>query len=658
MSITASESSNNLTKLTPRTSLRMCDRGDLPHVSKKASSTLGNLVETKEDKYITDDSVVAKYSLSDEQLEALNEIRKGNSIVIDSVIGAGKTTVLQAICDSFPNMNILYLTYNKLLKIDAQKKIKNSNVTVQNYHGFVYRYLITSGLNIEPSKQIRTFLERFSNIKFNFDLICIDEYQDLEEDTVDLLLFIAKKCPNAQWIFVGDMAQKIYDKTDVDVYKDCINKIIPNYVPVSFTKSFRISEKHAEFLSTIWGKTIIGVNSNCEVKTTNSFKDVLNLLDKTPNEQLLVLGPRYGLTQELVNLLEKHNPKKYNKQTVWTSIRDRDENFKIKPNSMIVTTYDGCKGMERPVCVVIDWTNTYFKNRVEKPFVDQSIIRNLFCVAASRGKSEILFYLNDKWQSKKDTNEDTHLLEYEDMSDDFVQVMPTYEPSSMFEFKHTADLMKCIDDIKIEKIEQDDTSTIIVQRADGNIDLTPAVGIYQEITFFHHWNFDRHLNALADKPILNKIKKWIDEQKTLTDEKKALALTAYSTELYRYCNQATHKFITDDQHKKLLERLSSKIDADSTDIQVGCCFQGKFSAKGLIDYVDSDNIPWELKFVSNLTNEHILQAAMYSVMWNSPYAYLWNTMTNDLRKITVVNKDKFIRDVYKCITMGRTLRNE
>lgn len=587
--------------------------------------------------------------LSDEQQDALDAIIRGDSIVIEACVGAGKTTFLQAVCQTFRDKRILYLTYNRLLKLDAQKKIAGANVTVQNYHGFVYKYLTRRGIHVEPSKQIRTFLDKCSDVPLIYDLIMIDEVQDLEEDTTDLLLYIAKECPKAQWVFVGDMAQKIYDKTKIDVYKDCVEKIIPNYVPMSFTKSFRISYDHSQFLSSLWSKQITGVNPNCQVSTTTNFKEVLALLDATPNDQLLILGPRYGLTQELVNMLERHNPQKYNKQTVWTSIRDRDENFQIQPHSMIVTTYDGCKGMERPVCVVIDWTNSHFKNRVEKPFVDQTIIRNLFCVAASRGKDKILFYSDP-------TRPGEHLLRQRDLTLSYTQDLPTFEPSQMFSFKHPADILRCLDSVKVEEIEQKDIEPIEVLKADGNIDLTPAIGIYQEITFFKYWNFEKHLNALEDKPILNRVKKWIADQGKLTDEQKALALTAYSTELFRYCNQASQNFISPAEHQRLFDRLKSKLNPDSKKIQAGCHIVSEFSAFGFLDYVDENNIPWELKFVGNLSNENILQAAIYSLMYKSPYVYLWNTRVNDLRKVSVTNKEQFLSDVYTCITMGRKLR--
>ena len=71
--------------------------------------------------------------LSQEQRLFISEAKNGNNILVDACIGSGKTTAIQYLCDELPNtLNILYLTYNKLLKIDAKSKIKSSNTTVTN----------------------------------------------------------------------------------------------------------------------------------------------------------------------------------------------------------------------------------------------------------------------------------------------------------------------------------------------------------------------------------------------------------------------------------------------------------------------------------------------------------------------------------------------
>lgn len=590
-------------------------------------------------------SVLEKYNLTDEQMKVIQALEEGKSVVVDSVIGSGKTRVLQAVCDNFPHQRILYLTYNRLLKLDAQEKIHNSNATVQNYHGFVYKYLSRRNIHVQPSKQIKAFLTYCKDIPLIYDICLIDEFQDIEEDTVELLLHLKNECPRAQWVFVGDMQQKIYDKTKIDVYKDCINKIIPDYVPLKFTKSFRISSDWGDFLSRCWQKQISGVNENCQVTTTRSFQDVLNLLDATPNKDILILGPRYGITPEIVNILEQHDKNKYNKNTVWTSIQERDEGYRVQPDSLIVTTYDGCKGMERPVCIVVDWTAHHFQTRVEQPFVDKDIIRNLFCVAASRGKDKIIFLEEPR---KPLFTEDTLYQHYS-------QRLPDFNPCSMFDFKHTEDVLKCMEHLTIEDIPQEDTTEIKAHSADGNIDLSPAIGRYQEILFFNHFDFEKEMHEYKPTPLVQRVVAYTEKIPNLSKEQQALALTSCDTELFRYIGQVTTSLIDDINKEKLMKRLSSKLNPNNKKIQVSCHIVSNFTATGLADYVEN-GIPWELKFIANLTNSNYLQAVMYSIMLKAPYAMLWNVRTNELKKVSVKDKAAFLKDVYKCITLGRTLR--
>ncbi|MHA0315907.1 AAA family ATPase, partial [Mesomycoplasma ovipneumoniae] len=59
--------------------------------------------------------------LTEEQQNVINLALKGENILVDACIGSGKTSVIQVLCDKFPiDKKILYLTYNKLLKVEAK----------------------------------------------------------------------------------------------------------------------------------------------------------------------------------------------------------------------------------------------------------------------------------------------------------------------------------------------------------------------------------------------------------------------------------------------------------------------------------------------------------------------------------------------------------
>ena len=199
--------------------------------------------------------------LSDEQQGFVNKALEGHNILVNACIGSGKTTAIQLLCDKLPrSKKILYLTYNKLLKFDAQAKIKNSNTKVQNYHGIAWYYLN----KIKVSAGVDDLIIRFNELKppiEHYDVLIIDEYQDIETEMSYLLEYIKSTNPKMQIIAVGDMQQKIYDKTNLDV-SDFITRFLGEYLELEFTLCFRLSADLAEKLGRIWNKRIKGVNSN------------------------------------------------------------------------------------------------------------------------------------------------------------------------------------------------------------------------------------------------------------------------------------------------------------------------------------------------------------------------------------------------------------
>jgi len=59
--------------------------------------------------------------LTQEQNDILEQARSGKNLLVDACIGSGKTTTLQLLCNMFAD-GVLYLTYNKLLKLEAKRK--------------------------------------------------------------------------------------------------------------------------------------------------------------------------------------------------------------------------------------------------------------------------------------------------------------------------------------------------------------------------------------------------------------------------------------------------------------------------------------------------------------------------------------------------------
>ncbi len=583
--------------------------------------------------------------LSDEQQQFVSTALIGKNILVDACIGSGKTTVIQQLCNIYPsNKKILYLTYNRLLKIDAKNKIHKKNVTVTNYHGFAYMMLKKVGKSVGVSDLIQTFLHEVDSIP-GYDVLIIDEYQDIEQELAELLIVIKKSNPQMQIIAVGDMEQKIYDKTSLDVAA-FIDGFLEEYEKLQFTKCFRISEELAATLGRIWNKTIVGVNRNCLVEEM-TMDEVVDFLSKQNPEDILCLGQRNRSLADALNKLENGYPQKFNKSTVYASIADYDSNGATEPKttSAIFTTYDSSKGLERNICVIFDYTEEYWSFRINQPQVSYEILRNIFCVAASRGKEKIIFVKEEKTRLSEKT-----LSTFVESKNDFKR----FDMSKMFEFKYKEDIEKCFAQLKISKIEQEDRHIIVINNKDELIDLSPCIGIYQEAVFFDNYNIDLEINL----KLMMKKQEYKEEERNKTLDEKILLLTSLETNQRRYRNQVKIPFVTDEQKNQIVSRLQSKFTSD-VNAQVKCELHFAthengaevFNAIGYADVVLDDTV-FELKFVSELTHEHYLQCACYMAALNIKKGVLWNTRDNSMYCIEISDTQIFLDLVTSAITKG------
>ena len=233
--------------------------------------------------------------LSSEQQDLVRLALDGKNVLCDACIGSGKTSTINVLCNEFDSSKeILYLTYNRLLKLDAQEKILNDNVTVQNYHGFASKILYRRGIkNVGQGEQIGMVLRKRVPVG-HFDVLIIDEYQDINEEISKMLEYIKESNPGLQIIAVGDMKQKIYDQTSLDIWS-FIHKFLGKHTQVNFTQCFRLSHDLAQRLGNIWGKDINGVNKNCKVSTMSREQVVDSYWIPRTRRMSCVSEPERGL---------------------------------------------------------------------------------------------------------------------------------------------------------------------------------------------------------------------------------------------------------------------------------------------------------------------------------------------------------------------------
>ena len=588
------------------------------------------------------------FQLSNEQQLFIEKALQGENILVDACIGSGKTTAIQNLCNELPSKKkVLYLTYNKLLKLDAKSKIKKKNVTVTNYHGFAYAILQRSGISVGISDLIQTVIRKKPTME-KFDVLIIDEYQDIEQELAELLQLVKDCNPNMQIIAVGDMEQKIYDKTTLNV-ESFMKEFLEEHLRLKFTQCFRLANDLAALLGRVWKKEIKGVNKCCKVEEMAREDIVLFLAEQNPAD-ILCLGARTGMLSDTLNILEERYPNKFNKNTVYATISDNDSMGKTVPreDSAIFTTYDSSKGLERKICVVFDFTESYWSTRISKPQQSYIILRNIFCVAASRGKNHIIFVKPEEAMLAEKT-----LSTFIPANEKFEDV----DISEMFDFKYKEDVERCFSLLKTNKLEQTERSIINIKSTDGLIDLSPCIGIYQEAVFFDNYQIDADIKL---KILLNPELKHLYTKKVQESclDQKILFLVSLETKQKRYRTQVITPFVNEEQRALIVERLKTRLNqAEKAQVECRIDFGGrengkvKFSARGFADAV-KDNIVYELKFVSELTHEHFLQCACYMAAMNLQKGILWNTRDNTSYEIEIPERKTFLNAVAKAVTKG------
>ncbi len=587
------------------------------------------------------------FQLSDEQQIFIEKALQGENILVDACIGSGKTTAIQNLCNVLPSKKkVLYLTYNKLLKLDAQSKIRKS-VKVTNYHGFAYNILWERGISVGVSDLIQKVIQIKPLVK-KYDILIIDEYQDIEQELAELLQLIKDRSPNMQIIAVGDMEQKIYDKTTLNV-ESFMKEFLEEHLRLKFTQCFRLSDDLAAMLGRVWKKEIKGVNNRCKVEEM-AREDIVPFLAKQIPADILCLGARTGAMSDTLNILEERYPDKFNKNTVYATISDNDSMGKTEPreDSAIFTTYDSSKGLERKICVVFDFTESYWSTRISRSQQSYIILRNIFCVAASRGKNHIIFVKPEEAMLSEKTL--STFLPTNEKFDDL-------DISEMFDFKYKEDVERCFSLLKINKLEQTDYSIINIKSTDGLIDLSPCIGIYQEAVYFDNYQIDAAIKLkLLLNPELSGL--YTKEVKNSSLDQKILFLVSLETKQKRYRTQVTTPFVNEEQSALIINRLGTHLNKDEA-AQVECQIdfyeqengEVKFSAMGFVDVV-KDNIVYELKFVSELMHEHFLQCACYMIAMNIQEGILWNTRDNTSYEIEIPERKVFLNAVAKAVTKG------
>ena len=355
--------------------------------------------------------------ISIEQNNIIKYLILDKNVIVDSVAGSGKTTCILYIAKHFNNNKILLLTYNSKLKLETREKVKKidcNNIEVHSYHSFCVKYYDNECFtDTIINKIIKN--ENKSLKQFNYDLIILDETQDMTRTYYELVCKIYKDNDNinTKVCIFGDKKQSIFDfnKADqryIEYGNELFNFNYYSWIKCNLSISFRISYEMSLFINKcllhkdwITSKKILntkpryiicdcfGDNYGTSSRTFEEVKYYLNLGYK-PND-IFILAPSVKSGLSPIRKLENKIKRELPDVMVYVPISDEEKlDEEVLKGKIIFSTFHQTKGLERKVVIIFNFDSSYFE--YYKKNANPCICSNELYVATTRGIEHLTLF--------------------------------------------------------------------------------------------------------------------------------------------------------------------------------------------------------------------------------------------------------------------------
>jgi hypothetical protein len=597
--------------------------------------------------------------LTDEQDEVLKAVGKGLNILVDAAIGSGKTTVIEEIFRRNPNKNILYLTFSKLLKEEAMSRLpqrRGSKTT--NYHSFAYQFvrdtLPEQDISLSECMDMTARLAREGKSLGRYDIICLDEYQDLQGTMFVMLEALQEQNPSAVYVAVGDMHQKIMDWTAQNTelwVKGWLNNNKRSFVELGFSRCFRISSYLADTLGGIWDKPINGTNERFKVHYV-TLKQAQELASKVAPHNLLVIGSSQGSQRtNIQKYLEMGYSSIFNKNTLYSSITSDAKTLRItSAAAAIFATYDSTKGLERDDVFLCDYNTKYFKRRLEKG-IDPIILRNLFCVAASRAKRNLYIVMTQRDLKGYSVGDVTPFSVIDDLVKTSKRMPPVSDLTfnNIYAFKYKEDIDKCFEFLNVVNLETSNDFDIRANPSDAYIDYGPLVNNFQLLGFFEGFSKHKALNLYKDNIALDKATARFGDRVLDDDGLFVKLVTSLETLQFRYLYKASRYIFAPKELKKLADRLREHFTGYE-DVQIYCEYKlDVYVVRGYVTVQRDDGILYDVVYKADIQKEDLMALAFKALSLNKTSARIVSTFNNGLKEVTISDVPAFLKASLKCL---------
>lgn len=324
-------------------------------------------------------------NLSLEQKMIIQQAYSSN-IIIDAIAGSGKTSTILHLALEYPNLNMIQITYNNMLKKEVRKKANKlsiSNMSIHTYHSLAVNYYNKLAFTDDEIKKI--LINNKSLImqsQIPVDVLMIDEVQDMTFDYLSLVKkFIFDTKSNPRIILFGDYHQAIYNfKGSNAKFLTLGNKIFNSSLTfntvwnkLTLSTSYRLTNQISWFINNI----VLRTNRIL----TNKIGPVVDYYIANPYNIYKKIG------KQIIKLIKNNDIKEDDIFILSPSIKSIDppykklENYLVKhgllclsstnddaklddgiiANKIVFTTYHQAKGRERKMVILYNFDESYMQ---------------------------------------------------------------------------------------------------------------------------------------------------------------------------------------------------------------------------------------------------------------------------------------------------------
>ena len=630
---------------------------------------------------------------SEEQLLICKEIETGKHIAVNSVPGAGKTTLILTISTLYPDKNIVAITYNAALKTEVREKIKNKqlkNIEAHSYHSFAVKYYDPNTYHDMALQKIIT-LNKHPLPLPKIDILAIDEMQDC----IHLYYAFVKKIIKnlgyqPTFLFLGDIYQDLYAFKQADRrYLTLASEIWSlAFTNLSLSISYRLTPQIASFVNECvlgydrikcykpQGDNVIYIRENYSTTCKILLDNLLPLLKSKQIQASDIFVLAASTKHKLLKILE--NKFVLNGIDCYVSGDDTKLDADVIRRKCVFTSFCQSKGQEKKIVIIVGFDAGYYQYYARNENANQCT--SALYVAMTRA-SQRLYLLQDKvgpLPFLRKSPEEMMKLNYitilpnKSMSfKEYIKKEPLLHmttPTDMVKFLPMdliTTLTLLIKDLFI--VEQPATISIDIPNkiytndnyeevADLNGLIIPAMYEYKQQHHNTMLNYI-HDNTTKSSFLKSAIDK-IDEPKTI-EEFTYLAVVYFSlrSKLYFKLEQIkNYNWLTEEMvdqvHNNMTILVNPQYEHDL--IKTYDLYEtGPVKISGVLDCIDG-NIIYELKCTSELTLEHKLQLIIYQWLWSHQSHKnfkLFNIKTNELLRLeaddAIINKIINLLLIYK-----------